>query len=192
MIIFSDVEVDPNKGHMHHLERLRALQAKAGMVSDSASNSQPRTPIIDNRTLADSIEDSSKHNIDPKFDVSFYCNIVSYFLWLPLFISSSLYIFFDFSVTDATFTDYSKTTAHGSAKTKTSANQKCKQIKVLNSSQRGLLHHFRGEKYSLNHGPISHSLLAHNISYFVKKEKKTFPNTFYLFIISSILYDFLC
>lgn len=68
--MYLDGDIDSNKSHLHHLERLRALQAKAGMMSESASNSQPRTPIIDNRTLADSIEDNAKHNIDPKFDVN--------------------------------------------------------------------------------------------------------------------------
>ncbi|XP_028170913.1 protein mini spindles [Ostrinia furnacalis] len=59
------------KSHVIFLERLRALQAKAGLKTESPS-SQPRTPMGDNRSLADSINDNSlprAHSIDPQLEL---------------------------------------------------------------------------------------------------------------------------
>lgn len=58
------------KSHVIFLERLRALQAKAGMKTESPS--QARTPIADNRALVDSINDSTlpkPHSIDPQLEL---------------------------------------------------------------------------------------------------------------------------
>ncbi|XP_075981824.1 msps cytoskeleton-associated protein 5 isoform X2 [Anticarsia gemmatalis] len=60
------------KSHVIFLERLRALQAKAGLKTESSPSSQPRTPIGDNRTLADSINENTlprAHSIDPQLDL---------------------------------------------------------------------------------------------------------------------------
>ncbi|KAL4713510.1 hypothetical protein ACJJTC_010495 [Scirpophaga incertulas] len=59
------------KSHVIFLERLRALQAKAGMKTESTPSSQPRTPMGDNRTLADSINENTlprAHSIDPQLE----------------------------------------------------------------------------------------------------------------------------
>lgn len=60
------------KSHVIFLERLRALQAKAGLKTESSPSSQPRTPIGDNRTLVDSINENTlprTHSIDPQLDL---------------------------------------------------------------------------------------------------------------------------
>ncbi|XP_063384841.1 protein mini spindles [Cydia fagiglandana] len=59
------------KSHLVFMERLRALQAKAGMKTESAPTSQPRTPV-DNRGLQDSIIEHSlprAHSIDPQLEL---------------------------------------------------------------------------------------------------------------------------
>ncbi|KAL0879509.1 hypothetical protein ABMA27_003252 [Loxostege sticticalis] len=59
------------KSHVMFLERLRALQAKAGLKTESPS-SQPRTPMGDNRSLADSINENTlprAHSIDPQLEL---------------------------------------------------------------------------------------------------------------------------
>ncbi|CAK1542570.1 unnamed protein product [Leptosia nina] len=60
------------KSHVDFLERLRALQMKAGLKVDSNPSSQPRTPVNDNRVLADSINDNTlprTHSIDPQLEL---------------------------------------------------------------------------------------------------------------------------
>ncbi|CAH2055745.1 unnamed protein product, partial [Iphiclides podalirius] len=60
------------KSHVIFLERLRALQAKAGMKTESNPSSQPRTPVGDNRALAESINENSlprTHSIDPQLEL---------------------------------------------------------------------------------------------------------------------------
>ncbi|XP_049878313.1 protein mini spindles [Pectinophora gossypiella] len=60
------------KSHVVFLERLRALQAKAGLKTESSPSSQPRTPIGDNRALADSINENTltrTHSIDPQLEL---------------------------------------------------------------------------------------------------------------------------
>ncbi|RVE53041.1 hypothetical protein evm_002339 [Chilo suppressalis] len=60
------------KSHVMFLERLRALQAKAGLKSESTPSSQPRTPMGDNRSLADSINENTlprAHSIDPQLEL---------------------------------------------------------------------------------------------------------------------------
>ncbi|XP_032523081.2 protein mini spindles isoform X1 [Danaus plexippus] len=59
------------KTHVIFLERLRALQAKAGIKTESNPSSQPRTPS-DNRALADSITENSlprTHSLDPQLEL---------------------------------------------------------------------------------------------------------------------------
>ncbi|XP_047538728.1 protein mini spindles isoform X1 [Vanessa atalanta] len=60
------------KSHVIFLEKLRALQAKAGLKTESNPSSQPRTPISDNRALAESINEntlSRAHSIDPQLEL---------------------------------------------------------------------------------------------------------------------------
>ncbi|CAH2087902.1 unnamed protein product [Euphydryas editha] len=59
------------KSHVIFLERLRALQAKAGLKTESNPSSQPRTPVSDNRALADSISEAlpRAHSIDPQLEL---------------------------------------------------------------------------------------------------------------------------
>lgn len=60
------------KSHVIFLERLRALQAKAGLKTECSPSSQPRTPVGDNRTLADSINENTlprAHSIDPQLEL---------------------------------------------------------------------------------------------------------------------------
>ncbi|CAG5054313.1 unnamed protein product [Parnassius apollo] len=60
------------KSHLIFLERLRALQAKAGMKTESNPSSQPRTPVGDNRALTDTINENTlprSHSIDPQLDL---------------------------------------------------------------------------------------------------------------------------
>ncbi|XP_038218793.1 protein mini spindles isoform X2 [Zerene cesonia] len=60
------------KSHVDFLERLRALQIKAGLKMDSNPSSQPRTPVNDNRALTDSINDNTlprTHSIDPQLEL---------------------------------------------------------------------------------------------------------------------------
>ncbi|XP_045778443.1 protein mini spindles isoform X2 [Maniola jurtina] len=60
------------KSHVIFLERLRALQAKAGIKTESNPSSQPRTPVSDNRGLTDSINDNTlprAHSIDPQLEL---------------------------------------------------------------------------------------------------------------------------
>ncbi|CAB3232167.1 unnamed protein product [Arctia plantaginis] len=60
------------KTHVVFMERLRALQAKAGLKTELSPASQPRTPVGDNRTLTDSINDntlSRGHSIDPQLEL---------------------------------------------------------------------------------------------------------------------------
>ncbi|KAI8440909.1 hypothetical protein MSG28_009207 [Choristoneura fumiferana] len=59
------------KSHLVFMERLRILQQKAGMKTESAPTSQPRTPVSDNRALADSIIEHTlprAHSIDPQLE----------------------------------------------------------------------------------------------------------------------------
>ncbi|XP_026736168.1 protein mini spindles isoform X2 [Trichoplusia ni] len=59
------------KSHVIFLERLRALQAKAGLKTESSPSSQPRTPVGDNRTLVDSInENTLPRSIDPQLELN--------------------------------------------------------------------------------------------------------------------------
>ncbi|CAH0746736.1 unnamed protein product [Diatraea saccharalis] len=61
--------------YLTYVERLRVLQAKAGLKSDSAPSSQPRTPMGDNRSIADTINENTlprPHSIDPQLEVSVY------------------------------------------------------------------------------------------------------------------------
>ncbi|XP_041970087.1 protein mini spindles isoform X2 [Aricia agestis] len=55
------------KSHVIFLERLRALQAKAGLKSDSSPSSQPRTPVADNRALTD--VEPRPLSIDPQLEL---------------------------------------------------------------------------------------------------------------------------
>ncbi|KAI5639807.1 hypothetical protein NE865_07707 [Phthorimaea operculella] len=58
------------KSHLVFLERLRALQAKAGLKSDTSPSSQPRTPISDNRALTDSANSNSRPlSLDPQLEL---------------------------------------------------------------------------------------------------------------------------
>ncbi|XP_039748476.1 protein mini spindles isoform X3 [Pararge aegeria] len=60
------------KSHVIFLERLRALQAKAGIKTESNPSSQPRTPVGDNRALTDSINENTlprAHSIDPQLEL---------------------------------------------------------------------------------------------------------------------------
>ncbi|KAM3966107.1 LOW QUALITY PROTEIN: msps cytoskeleton-associated protein 5 [Aphomia sociella] len=60
------------KSHVIFLERLRALQAKAGLKTECSPSSQPRTPVGDNRTLVDSINENTlprTHSIDPQLEL---------------------------------------------------------------------------------------------------------------------------
>ncbi|XP_052744603.1 protein mini spindles [Bicyclus anynana] len=60
------------RSHVIFLERLRALQAKAGMKTELNPSSQPRTPVGDNRALADSINENTlprAHSIDPQLEL---------------------------------------------------------------------------------------------------------------------------
>lgn len=52
--------------------RIFFVQQKAGMKTESAPTSQPRTPIGDNRALADTIIEHTlprAHSIDPQLEV---------------------------------------------------------------------------------------------------------------------------
>ncbi|XP_045453489.1 protein mini spindles [Melitaea cinxia] len=58
------------KSHVIFLERLRALQAKAGLKTESSPSSQPRTPVSDNRALGDSLGELPRaHSIDPQLEL---------------------------------------------------------------------------------------------------------------------------
>ncbi|XP_050682742.1 protein mini spindles [Leptidea sinapis] len=66
-----DNETDENNTHLVFLEKLRALQAKAGLKIESSTSPSSHTPTADNRTLADSNDNAlpRPHSIDPQLEV---------------------------------------------------------------------------------------------------------------------------